>query len=125
MRAKFQWSLGVLGGKTLFPSSSNPAPRPPIVCSRSRGAATSPASGGRHQNFCLPPLAGEASVINVKRLLKRAAANSLIRLGDIGRPSQIEGMRELSVRVAPYVIAYRAEAEVIDIIAIYHNAQNR
>ncbi|MDZ4738653.1 MAG: type II toxin-antitoxin system RelE/ParE family toxin [Alphaproteobacteria bacterium] len=55
----------------------------------------------------------------------RAAANGLIRFGDIGRPSRIEGVRELSVRVAPYVIAYRVNSDAIDILPVYHNAQNQ
>jgi len=41
----------------------------------------------------------------------RSAALSLARLGDIGRPSRIEGVREFSVRDAPYVIAYKIEEE--------------
>ncbi|MBI1250054.1 MAG: type II toxin-antitoxin system RelE/ParE family toxin [Alphaproteobacteria bacterium] len=55
----------------------------------------------------------------------RAAAESLARLGDIGRPSIAEGVRELSVRGAPYVIVYRIEGETVDILAVYHTAQDR
>jgi plasmid stabilization system protein ParE len=55
----------------------------------------------------------------------RAAARSMQRLGDIGRPSRIESVRELSVRNAPYVIVYRVDGEVIDIFAVYHTAQDR
>ena len=55
----------------------------------------------------------------------QAAAISLSRLGDIGRPSRIEGLRELSVRNAPYVIAYRIETDLIDILAVYHHAEDR
>jgi len=55
----------------------------------------------------------------------RNAANSLARLGDIGRPSRVEGLRELSVRGAPYLIVYRIEGEAIDILAVYHTAQDR
>jgi plasmid stabilization system protein ParE len=55
----------------------------------------------------------------------RAAARSMHRLGDIRRPSRIEGVRELSVRNAPYVIAYRVEGDVIDNLAVYHTAQDR
>ena len=54
-----------------------------------------------------------------------AAAESLARLGDIGRPSRIPGVRELSVRSAPYVIAYRLEEDRVDILAVYHTAQRR
>jgi len=55
----------------------------------------------------------------------RAAVATLCRLGDIGRPSRVEGLREMSVRNAPYVIAYRAEPDVIDVLAVYHQAQDR
>ena len=55
----------------------------------------------------------------------RAAAESLLRLGDIGRPSRIESLRELSVRGAPYVIAYRMSEKEIDVLAVYHTAERR
>ncbi len=55
----------------------------------------------------------------------RAAADSLKRLGDIGRPSIEPGVRELSVRNAPYVIVYTIDGDVIEILAVYHTAQER
>lgn len=55
----------------------------------------------------------------------RVAAESLKRLGDIGRPSIEPGLRELSVRNTPYVIVYRIDGDAIDILAIYHTAQQR
>lgn len=55
----------------------------------------------------------------------QVAAQSMSRLGDIGRPSRVEGLRELSVRNAPYVIVYRTEDDVIDVLAVYHTAQHR
>jgi plasmid stabilization system protein ParE len=54
-----------------------------------------------------------------------AAVASLARLGDIGRPSKVAGWRELSVRKAPYVIAYRVRGEFVEILAVYHTAQDR
>jgi plasmid stabilization system protein ParE len=59
----------------------------------------------------------------IKRI--RATAESMQRLGDIGRPGAIEGLRELSVRNAPYVIVYRIDQGVIDVLAVYHTAQER
>jgi plasmid stabilization system protein ParE len=53
------------------------------------------------------------------------AANRLERLGDIGRPNKIKGFRELSVRSAPYIIVYKRLPAAIEILAIYHTAQNR
>lgn len=55
----------------------------------------------------------------------RAAADTLARLGDIGRPSRVDGVREMSVRGAPYVIAYQIVGDAIDILAIYHTARDR
>lgn len=55
----------------------------------------------------------------------RAAAKSMERLGDIGRPSREQGARELSVRHAPYVIVYRVDGDTIDVLAVYHTAQER
>jgi plasmid stabilization system protein ParE len=55
----------------------------------------------------------------------QAAAESLARLGDIGRPSRVEGVREFSVRTAPYVIAYRMDENWVDLLAVYHTAQHR
>lgn len=53
------------------------------------------------------------------------AADRLERLGDIGRPGKVEGFRELSVRNAPYLIVYKVLPEAIEILAVYHTAQNR
>lgn len=53
------------------------------------------------------------------------AASRLERLGDIGRPAKAKGFRELSVRNAPYLIVYKALPDAIEILAIYHTAQNR
>jgi plasmid stabilization system protein ParE len=55
----------------------------------------------------------------------RAAVNSMRRLGDIGRPAPIEGLRELFVRNAPYVVLYRVHATTIEVVAVYHGAQDR
>lgn len=55
----------------------------------------------------------------------RSAAESLKRLGDIGRPSIEPGLRELSVRSAPYVIVYRIDSETVEILAACHTAQHR
>lgn len=55
----------------------------------------------------------------------RSAANSMRRLGDIGRPGGIPGTRELSVRNEPYVIVYVIDEGVADILAVYHTSQSR
>lgn len=53
------------------------------------------------------------------------AIATLERLGDIGRPGRRKGTREISVRNAPYVVVYRMIRRDIDILAVYHAAQNR
>lgn len=64
---------------------------------------------------------------NPARVIRRirSAANSMRRLGDIGRPGGLSGTRELSVRNEPYVIVYVVGAGVADILAVYHTAQDR
>lgn len=55
----------------------------------------------------------------------RIAAESMTRLGDIGRPGIEPGLRELSVKNAPYIIVYRVGDDQIEILAVYHTAQDR
>lgn len=55
----------------------------------------------------------------------RAAANSMRRLGDIGRPTKVKNVRALSVRNAPYVVLYMVDEHAIEIVAVYHTAQDR
>lgn len=64
---------------------------------------------------------------NPKRTIARirTAADNLATLGDIGRPSGIEDLRELSVQRAPYVIVFRKEADTFVIAAVFHTAQER
>jgi toxin ParE1/3/4 len=51
------------------------------------------------------------------------AAMSLDRLPDRGRLGRIAGTREL-IR-APYIIVYRVTADAVEILRVYHGAQNR
>jgi plasmid stabilization system protein ParE len=64
---------------------------------------------------------------NTERIIRaiRRATQVLERLGDIGRPSQITGHRELSVHHVPYVIIYRVEGETIIIATVFHTSQDR
>ena len=55
----------------------------------------------------------------------RSAVGSMRRLGDIGRPAPVAGLRELSVRNAPYVVVYRLDASLVEVIAVYHTARKR
>jgi toxin ParE1/3/4 len=58
-------------------------------------------------------------------ILKIKAAADMLADHDVGRPGGKAGTRELSLRHPPYVIAYRADADTIEILAVYHTAQNR
>lgn len=64
---------------------------------------------------------------NPKRIIARirAAAANLAILGDIGRPSGVEDLRELSVQRAPYVLVFRQDAEAFVIVAVFHTSQER
>jgi toxin ParE1/3/4 len=55
----------------------------------------------------------------------RAAAESMERLGDIGRPSGVPGTRLLSIHTDPYVVVYRLKGEDMEVLAVYHTAQDR
>jgi toxin ParE1/3/4 len=54
-----------------------------------------------------------------------AGAQRLARNGDIGRPSKSAGTRELSISSAPYVLIYRCQDTTIEIIGVFHTAQDR
>jgi plasmid stabilization system protein ParE len=68
----------------------------------------------------------EHSPIAADRIGRRLveACDSLSRLPDRGRPGLVTGTRELTV-VPPYVIVYRAMAETIEVLRIWHGAQDR
>jgi len=42
-----------------------------------------------------------------------------------GRVGREEGTRELVVSRLPYIVAYRVRDEAVEILHIYHGAQNR
>jgi plasmid stabilization system protein ParE len=64
---------------------------------------------------------------NPKRTIARikSSGESLELLGDIGRPSRFVGLRELSVKGAPYVIVFTVKNDYFLIVAIFHTAQDR
>lgn len=41
-----------------------------------------------------------------------------------GRPSRIQGRRELLFRGLPYIVVYQVKAETVEISRIYHAAQD-
>jgi toxin ParE1/3/4 len=42
-----------------------------------------------------------------------------------GRPGREEGTRELVLRRLPYIVAYRVREESVEVLHIFHSAQNR
>jgi toxin ParE1/3/4 len=57
------------------------------------------------------------------RLLIIEAIRQLRELPRLGRPGRREGTRELIV--APYIVVYRIAGDVVEILAVYHGAQDR
>jgi toxin ParE1/3/4 len=53
-----------------------------------------------------------------------AACDRLEHLPERGRPGLISGTREL-VAIWPYVIVYRVTEHAVEVIRIWHGAQNR
>jgi len=41
-----------------------------------------------------------------------------------GRPGHLAGTRELALTPLPYVVVYRVQAEALEILHIYHGAQD-
>jgi addiction module RelE/StbE family toxin len=53
-----------------------------------------------------------------------AAGESLARLSQRGRPGQTKGSRELVV-VWPYILVYRINQKTVEILRVWHGAQDR
>jgi plasmid stabilization system protein ParE len=43
---------------------------------------------------------------------------------NIGRPSRMNGRRELTFAPLPYIVVYQVKAEVVEISRIFHGAQD-
>jgi len=55
----------------------------------------------------------------------REAVELLARFPAAGRPGRIAGTRELVVSGTPYVVPYRVESRGVEILAVFHAAQNQ
>ena len=53
-----------------------------------------------------------------------AACDRLEHLPERGRPGLVAGTREITT-IWPYVIVYRISAEIVEIVRVWHGAQNR
>jgi toxin ParE1/3/4 len=52
-----------------------------------------------------------------------AAAHLLPDKPHLGRPGRVPGTRELVIPRTPYIVPYRVEREVIQILRVYHSAR--
>jgi len=55
----------------------------------------------------------------------RDAIRSLRKFPNRGRPGLVEGTRELLHKRLPYIIVYRVKEEAVEILHIWHPAQDR
>jgi toxin ParE1/3/4 len=54
------------------------------------------------------------------------SASALIENPHLGRPSEsVDGIHELHVAQAPYLLPYRVMGEQIEILRVFHEAQDR
>jgi toxin ParE1/3/4 len=53
------------------------------------------------------------------------AIRSLKKMAGRGRRGRVEGTRELVLTTLPYIAVYRVEGQAIEILHIYHGAQDR
>lgn len=65
------------------------------------------------------PLAAQAVAQRIDE-----AVRELLVHPDIGRPGQIKGTRERVVGKTPYLIAYRARGDVIELLRIWHGRRD-
>lgn len=54
----------------------------------------------------------------------RKAPRQLARFPQLGRPSQVEGTRELVVTGLPYLIIYRVAGDDVEILRIFHTSMD-
>ena len=56
--------------------------------------------------------------------LIEAATQHLSLFPAMGRPSKRSGTRELAIAGTPFVLVYRVKKDALEILALYHGAQN-
>jgi addiction module RelE/StbE family toxin len=49
---------------------------------------------------------------------------TLKRFPNRGRGGRLEGTREIVFSSLPYIVAYRVKHEIVEIVRVYHGAQN-
>jgi toxin ParE1/3/4 len=54
----------------------------------------------------------------------QSAANQLRFFPSMGRPSKRPKTRELAIPGTPFILVYRVQHEQVELLALYHGAQN-
>lgn len=64
------------------------------------------------------PTAATRMIERIRAAVKRLAASPAL-----GRPGRVAGTRELVIPHTPYIVPYRVNGDVVQIITILHSAQ--
>jgi len=59
-----------------------------------------------------------AAIKQVSRIV--SAARGLVKFPGIGRPGRCHGSRELVIGKTPYIVAYRLNGKIIEILRVLH-----
>lgn len=64
------------------------------------------------------PSAARRTVQRIQARIRSLTAHPLI-----GRPGRVDGTRELVIASTPFIVAYRAADERVEILAVFHSAR--
>ncbi len=64
------------------------------------------------------PVAAARVIERLRTAIRRLAASPAI-----GRPGRIEDTRELIITGTPYIVPYRVQDDIVEIITVLHSAQ--
>lgn len=69
----------------------------------------------------------EHDVVAANNLMVRivSAGDALVKFSNRGRPTEIPNVRELVISGTPYLLVYRVESETVQILSVWHGAQDR
>lgn len=69
----------------------------------------------------------EHDVVAANKMMLRiiSAGDALVDFANRGRPTGIPNVRELVIPSTPYLLAYRVEDDLVQILSVWHGAQDR